>query len=72
MRKWARPDAEGGAGARAPGTGAGSDDETLLPLFAAATDNGTRIPLGEEDHEDEEASEACSNSASFYKGLIFV
>jgi len=71
--KRARLDAEGGAGARAADTGGGSDDETLFPLFAvAATDNETRIPLGEEDNEDEEGSEVCNNATSFYKGLFFV
>ena len=74
--KRARLDAEGGAGARAADTGGGadaSDDEALFPLFSgAATDNETRIPLGEEDFEDEEGSEVCNNATNFYKGLFFV
>jgi hypothetical protein len=67
--KRARLDAEGRAGARAADTGGGadaSDDEALFPLFSgAATDNETRIPLGEEDHEDEEGSEVCNNTTNF-------
>ena len=70
--KRVRLGAEGGAGARAADTGGGSDGETLLPLFAAAADNETQIPLGEVDYEDGEASEVCNNAAGFYKGLFFV
>ena len=68
--KRARLDAEGGAGSRASDNGGGRGDEILLPLFAgAATDNETRIPLGEEDHE-EESSEVCDNATNLYQGYF--